>query len=230
METIKLMATIQTAIIVALVVLSYFGILYVYRYIKEQLSPLMEEYRRKRQELIRKRKQQSKPTLSFTVVEHKPTPRKPSLPIMQVEQILASAGGKVAPSQQRNQEAHQSIPIPVQEPQPEPQPVKVVDELPEDESSFVSILYNGEEFTTSHNVSAAELVHMGEVLSSEAAPIEEEIIAAGTICKLKDSPIIDVLMRSEYQRRIDMLLNNVVEKAPKIIKEDGFDFKKLITT
>lgn len=100
------------------------------------------------------------------------------------------------------------------------------DDIP-DEQLFISIEMNGEEYSLCENVTADELEQMGKTLSVKTAPIQEEMVAATTICKLRNSPMLKDLI-AITGNRVEELLKNVIINDPKINKE-GFDYSKYIT-
>lgn len=97
-----------------------------------------------------------------------------------------------------------------------------------EEQLFMGVEVDGEAYSLYENITTDELEQMGRVLSVETAPIKEEIAAASTICKLKDSPMLTDLI-AITGNRVEELLKNIIISDPKIVKE-GFDYSRYITT
>lgn len=95
------------------------------------------------------------------------------------------------------------------------------------EQLFISVEVDGEEYTLCENVTADELEQMSRTLSVKTAPINEEIVAANTICKLRDSPMLKDLI-GITGNRVEELMKNVITSDSKIVKE-GFDYSNYIT-
>lgn len=68
---------------------------------------------------------------------------------------------------------------------------------------------------------------MGSVLSRKEAPIEEEVKAAETICKLHDSPMLQEIEKVAGGR-VQELLERVMNQAPKAVQSGNFDYSKFI--
>ena len=97
----------------------------------------------------------------------------------------------------------------------------------ESEEEYVQVEFEGESHSLSESITAKELHHMGSVLSRKEVPIEEEIKAAETICKLHDSPMLQEIEKVAGGR-VHELLERVMNQAPKAVQSGNFDYSKFI--
>lgn len=97
----------------------------------------------------------------------------------------------------------------------------------ESEEEYVQVEFEGESHSLSESITAKELHHMGSVLSRKEAPIEEEVKAAETICKLHDSPMLQEIEKVAGGR-VHELLERVMNQAPKAVQSGNFDYSKFI--
>lgn len=108
----------------------------------------------------------------------------------------------------------------------EPVPSSELQDM-ESEEEYVQVEFEGESHSLSESITARELHHMGSVLSLKEAPIEEEVKAAETICKLHDSPMLQEIEKVAGGRVHD-LLERVMNQAPKAVQSGNFDYSKFI--
>ena len=97
----------------------------------------------------------------------------------------------------------------------------------ESEEEYVQVEFEGESHSLSESITAKELHHMGSVLSRKEVPIEEEVKAAETICKLHDSPMLQEIEKVAGGR-VHELLERVMNQAPKAVQSGNFDYSKFI--
>lgn len=97
----------------------------------------------------------------------------------------------------------------------------------ESEEEYVQVEFERESHSLSESITARELRHMGSVLSRKDAPIEEEVKAAETICKLHDSPMLQEIEKVAGGR-VHELLERVMNQAPKAAQSGNFDYSKFI--
>lgn len=188
-----------------LVGLAYIGAVQVYRHVRKRYLELRTLWAEMKS-FLRSRQKESR-VITIKVHNQPPTAQPPAPPIRQESQ-------------------KKIVDEIVVEPEDEQTPTDT-DYIPE-EQLFISVEVNGEEYTLCENVTADELEQMGRTLSAKTAPIEEEIVAANTICKLSNSPLIDALKNSEMSERLNGLFANVIINSPKIEKK-GFDYSGFIT-
>ena len=188
---------IETILLLILIGLSYIGAVQAYRFIRRHYERIVNRWR------------QIRTVLNYIDNGKVTIAVKPKAPKAEPEVI-------------------ESVPMELStqtEPQPEPQP----DEMPQDETLLITIdIEDGEgEYSLSEAVDGDELEHLSRTLSVKTAPIADEITAAGTIVKLKDSPLLDAFLGVTGNRVKDMF-SNVAGQAPQVAKE-GFNYSKFIT-
>ena len=192
-----------TIIILTLILvgLAYIGAVQVYRHIRKrylELTVLWAEMK----SFLRSRQKESR---IITIKVHNQSPPAPTKSSEEQREVMDEV---------------------VAEPEDEQIPTDA-DYIPQ-EQLFISVEVDGEEYSLCENVTADELEQMGRTLSVKTAPIDQEIAAATTICKLSNSPLIDALKNSEMSERLNGLFANVIINSPKIEKE-GFDYSRFIT-
>lgn len=194
----KIAIIILTLIIVGL---AYIGAVQAYRYVRNWYLELKSLWT----ELIDFLRTRQKESRVITIKVHNRPPLSQSAPSLEQDKQTKANEVKVPDDEATSTDA---------------------DDIP-DEQLFISIEMNGEEYSLCENVTADELEQMGKTLSVKTAPIQEEMVAATTICKLRNSPMLKDLI-AITGNRVEELLKNVIINDPKINKE-GFDYSKYIT-
>lgn len=105
-----------------------------------------------------------------------------------------------------------------------------IEYTPSEEDTVCIVLETGsDEYSLSDEVTVDELEQMSRTLSAESAPIAEEIATATTICKLRDTPMMEALISMANKRMKGIFANVEAHGATKITKE-GFDYSEYIKT
>lgn len=195
----KLIAIILSLILLGL---AYVGAVQVCRYLNERYTKLMVLWGKLKKVIAEPSEEEPTRSPVITIkVHHSPPPVKPDvLPAEIMEPVKTEVSYE-----------------PLEE---EP--------IPQEAPTYITLEMDGEEYNLNESITVEELVQMGQTLSVQTAPIKDEVAAARTICKLRDSPLIDALMSGQHKDRFNGLLVNAIANDPKIIKE-GYDYSQFIT-
>ena len=149
----------------------------------------------------------------------------PIEPAREVEQIQQPKPLREDPPKEKPPKVTEPQP---QAPAPAPKVGKEVNSEGDEEmeSLFVALEFEGEDYTSSHTVSADDLGHLAQVLGSDNTTVRDEARAVNTMLRLKDSPMMEQIS-NVTEKRVKRLVTSAVNNAPKI-KKEGYDYSQYI--
>ncbi len=143
----------------------------------------------------------------------------PTEPIKEVKQ---------APQEEEPQAEEPHAEQPKAEPQPQALAPKEEKSTSDDymESLFIALEFEGEDYTSSHTISADDLGHLARVLGSDDSSIRDEARAVNTLLRLKNSPMLEQISNLT-EERVKKLVTSIANNVPKI-KKEGYDYSQYI--